>query len=113
MIPTAKGFSYLIILAKLSPLEAVAIVYLQFLLFFSSRRPVEISKSYAQKKKPRKHLMAKSSFNMWIYLYTYMCHNILDWEDEATWHGCHRVLDNTILTVVKSYNNTLTATLGT
>ena len=29
---------------------------------------------------------------MWIDLYTYICQNILYWEDESTWLGGHRLL---------------------
>jgi hypothetical protein len=59
MIPAAKGGQLLDCMAKLSVSDTVAIVDLQFLLFLSSRRPVGISKFYAQKKKHRKHLMTK------------------------------------------------------
>jgi hypothetical protein len=65
-------------------------------LFVSSRRPVGISKSYARKKKHRKHLMLKyicqtSQVLKCGSIYIYACHNSLDWEDEAPWPGCHSI----------------------
>jgi hypothetical protein len=49
----------LIVLAKLYASDAGAIVDLQFLLLFSSRRPVGLSKSYAQKKEAQEAFDAK------------------------------------------------------
>jgi hypothetical protein len=56
LILIAKGVSYLIVLAKLSVSEAVAIVEK---VFCCSSRSVGIGNSYAQKKKHRKHLLLK------------------------------------------------------
>jgi hypothetical protein len=49
MNPPAKEPSYFVVLMGLYASEVGAIVELRFLLFFLSRRPVGISKSYAKK----------------------------------------------------------------
>jgi hypothetical protein len=59
MNPPAKITELLGSLMELHASDAGAIVDLRFLLLFSSHWPVGISKSYAQKKKHRKHLMLK------------------------------------------------------